>query len=334
LNEHVLNGSILLILISCTVSSFVSMASAQKIADADKDDTVSGKSEKQEKILLAVNHEHTVEKMVNLGLLVKTHSNKDRLLAINVINDDVNESSVKNAEKILGAAVNMASAADVSLQTITRHDNDVVTGINNVIKEQNVTDLIIGLEDDKGFSTSFVSNMQNGYLRNKHINVMIYHAVQPVATIKKYVVLIPAYAEQEAGFFHSLLRIWNIGRNSGSKMSFYAGSETTDVLKRINKKSTIEAKFSIIKSWKDAETAALQIQENEGLIVMMADRGMQSYFPKMLNVPELLNDKLNDNNYMLIYPFSKTYKLSTEKRAVSNHDDFAEIGQVIGKIFK
>jgi Kef-type K+ transport system membrane component KefB len=334
LNEHVLNGSILLILISCTVSSFVSMASAQRIADADKDETVSGNNEEQEKILLAVNHEHTVEKMVNLGLLVKTHSNKDRLFAVNVINDDMNESSAKNAEKILATAVHMAAAADVKLKPITRHDNDVVTGINNVVKEQNVTDLIIGLEGDKGFSTSFVYNMHNGYLRNKHINVMIYHAVQPVATIKKYVVLIPANAEREAGFFHSLLRIWNIGRNSGATMRFYASGDTVNVLKRIIVKANIEAKFTIVNSWKDAQNAALDLKENEGLIVIMADRGMQSYFSKMRNVPELLNEKLKTNNYMLIYPFSKTYQSVPEKRAISNHDDFAEIGQIIGKIFK
>jgi Kef-type K+ transport system membrane component KefB len=334
LNEHVLNGSILLILVSCTVSSFVSMASAQRIADADKDETVSGNSEEQEKILLAVNHGDTVEKMINLGLLVKTHSNKDRLFAVNVINDDANESSAKNAEKILGTAVNMAAAADVKLKPITRHDNDVVTGINNVIKEQNITDLIIGLEDDKGFSTSFVFNMHNGYLRNKHINVMIYHAVQPVGTVKKYVVLIPANAEREAGFFHSLLRIWNIGRNSGATMRFYAGSETVKVLKRIITKANIEAKFTIVNSWREAENAALNVEADEGLIVMMADQGMQSYFPQMRNVPELLNSNLNNRNYILIYPFSKTYENPAEKRAVSNHDDFAEIGQIIGKIFK
>jgi Kef-type K+ transport system membrane component KefB len=334
LNEHVLNGSILLILISCTVSSFVSMASAQRIADADKDETVSGNNEEQEKILLAVNHEHTVEKMVNLGLLVKTHSNKDRLFAVNVINEDMNESSAKNAEKILATAVHMAAAADVKLKPITRHDNDVVTGINNVVKEQNVTDLIIGLEGDKGFSTSFVYNMHNGYLRNKHINVMIYHAVQPVATVKKYIVLIPANAEREAGFFHSLLRIWNIGRNSGATMRFYASGDTVNVLERIIVKANIEAKFTIVNSWKDAQNAALDLKENEGLIVMMADRGMQSYFSKMRNVPELLNEKLKTNNYMLIYPFSKTYQSVPEKRAISNHDDFAEIGQIIGKIFK
>ncbi len=334
LNEHVLNGSILLILISCTVSSFVAMASAQRIAEADKDNTVSGKSEEKEKILLAINHTTTVEKLVNLGLLVKTITNKDRLFGINVINEEANESSAKNAEKILGAAVNMASAADVKLNAITRHDNDVVSGINNVIKEQGITDLIIGLEDEKGFSTAFTDNLYNGYLRNKNANVIVYHAVQPVSTIKKYIVLVPANAEKDAGFFHAMLRIWNIGRNSGASMIFYGSSSTLDILKRIIKKANIEAKFNAVTTWQQAQEAAYNLGDNEGLIVMMADRGMYSYFPQMRAVPELLNQKLNGHNYMLIYPFSKTYKTITEKRAVSNHHDFAEIGKVIGKIFK
>src|SRR5690606_6761115 len=156
--------------------------------------------------------------MVNLGLLVKTKSNSDRLFAVNIINDVKNESSAKNAEKILNAAVNMAAAADVKLLPITRHDNDVVSGINNVIKERGITDLIIGLEDEKGFSPTFLYNLYNGYLLNKQINVMIYRAAQPLSTVKKYIVLIPANAHKEPGFFHSLLRIWNIGRNSGAKL--------------------------------------------------------------------------------------------------------------------
>ncbi len=51
LNEHVLNGSILLILISCTISSFISLASARRIAEADNEDTVSGNSREQEHVL-------------------------------------------------------------------------------------------------------------------------------------------------------------------------------------------------------------------------------------------------------------------------------------------
>lgn len=334
LNEHVLNGSILLILVSCTISSFVSMASAQKIADADKEETAAGKGDEEEKILLAVNHGNTVEKMVNLGLLIKSKSNKDKIFALNIINEEKSESSSKNAEKLLGAAVNMGAAADVKINPITRYDNDVIAGVNNVVKEQNITDLIIGLEEEKGFSPSFIYNLYNGYLQNKHINLIIYHAVQPVSTIKKYVVLIPADAEREPGFFHSLLRIWNIGKNSGAKMSFYANEKTINVLKSIIKKSNIEAVFNAVTSWQQAEDIAGSIEEDEGLIILMADRGMYSYFPQMKDVPEILNKKLHNNNYLLIYPFSKIDNTVTEKRSVSNLDDFADIGKIIGRIFK
>jgi Kef-type K+ transport system membrane component KefB len=334
LNEHVLNGSILLILVSCTISSFVSMASAQRIANSDKEETVAGTSHENEKILLALNHENTVEKIVNLGLLIKTQTNKDSLFAVNIINEDKSESSSKNAEKLLGEAVNMAAGADVKLNPITRYDNDVVLGISNVVKEQNITDLIIGLEEEKGFSSSFTYNLYNGYLRNKEINVIIYHAVQPVATIKKYAVLISANAEREPGFFHSLLRVWNIGKNSGAKMSFYANDKTTEILKSIIKKANIEAIFNTVTTWQEAQEAACTLEQDEGLIILMADRGMHSYIPQMQNVPEILNKNLNNNNYILIYPFSKMDKTVTEKRAVSNLDDFADIGKIIGRIFK
>ncbi|PBJ08982.1 cation:proton antiporter [Flavobacterium sp. ACN6] len=334
LNEHVLNGSILLILVSCTISSFVSMASAQRIADSDKEETVAGTSHEKENILMALNHEDTVEKIVNLGLLIKTKTNKDGVFALNIINEEKSESSSKNAEKLLGSAVNMAAGADVKVNPITRHDNDVVSGINNVVKEQNITDLIIGLEEDKGFSSSFIYNLYNGYLRNKEINVIIYHAVQPIATIKKYTVLIPFNAEREPGFFHSLLRVWNIGKNSGAKMSFYANNKTIEVLKSIIKKANIEAVFNSVTSWNEAQEAAHNLETDEGLILLMADRNMHSYFSQMQNIPELLNKNMKDHNYILIYPFTKIDKTVMEKRAVSNLDDFADIGNIIGKLFK
>jgi Kef-type K+ transport system membrane component KefB len=334
LNEHVLNGSILLILISCTISSFISMSSAQKIAEQDNEDTVSGKNHEDENILLALNYEATVERMVNLGIMIKAHSNTEDLFALNVINEDKNESSVKNAEKLLHQAANMAAASDVKMQTLKRYDNDVVNGINNVIKEQNITDLIIGLEDEKGFSPSFVYNLYNGYLQNDDVNVLVYHAAQPLSTIKKYAVMIPENAHKEAGFFHALLRVWNIARNSGATVVFYAAENILNILQRILKKANIEAEFIIMKTWKDGEETASKLQEDEALILFMAKRGMHSYIPRMRLIPELLNKSLPDKNYLLIFPYSEYDENSLERRSVGNHDDFMEIGNIIKKIFK
>jgi len=334
LNEHVLNGSILLILISCTLSSFISMASAEEIAEADRENTASGHSKEIEHVLLAMNHTETVEPMVNLGLLLKAETNTDRLFALNVINEDKNESSVKNAEKILHQAVDIGAAADVTVQSLTRYDNDIISGINNVVKEQKITDLMIGVENEKGFSPSFVENLYSGYLQNRQINVLVYHAAQPVSTVKRYAVLIPRNAEKEPGFFHALLRIWNIARNAGAWMSFYAYKDIIPILERIIKKANIEADLYAVNYWQEAEKAATDLGDDEGLIVLMAKRGMHSYIPQMRYMPEFLNQHLHENNYLLIYPFSEEDATIMEKRAVSNHRDFIAIGQVIGRLFK
>ncbi|RZF62161.1 cation:proton antiporter [Sphingobacterium corticibacterium] len=333
LNDHVLNGSILLILVSCTISSFVSMSSGQKIADVDKDNTVTGKGDERERILLPINNEQMTEKMVNLGLLIKTESNKEGIFALNIINEEKNESSAKNAERILDGAVKMGAAADVVITPITRHDEQVVSGVNNVIKEKNITDLIIGLEREKGFSASFIYNLYNGYLTNEHVNLLIYRAIQPISTVKNYVVIIPRDAEEEPGFFHALLKIWNIARNSGATMTFHANKRMLGVLERILKKSAIEAELQEMESWNEAENVLLGLETDQGLIVLMADRNRFSYTSPMHAVPEFLNNSLLHNNYILIYPYSEARENPIERRAVNNLDDFAAIGKVIGKVF-
>ncbi|MHA4895473.1 cation:proton antiporter [Pedobacter sp. PWIIR3] len=333
LNEHVLNGSILLILVSCTISSFVSMSSAQKISQTENEQTVSNNSPEEENILLAMNHEETVEAMLNLSLLIKAESNTNRLFALNVINEDKNESSVKNAEKLLSKAVQNGASADTTIIPLTRYDNDVISGITNVLKEQNITDLVIGLQDEKGFSGTFMENLYNGYLKNVHVNVMVYHAAQPIATVKKYLVIIPDQADQEPGFFYALLRIWNIGRRSGAVIEFHTTNGIITILKRILEKSNIETAFHIMENWSHVDKL-LNLKNDEGLIVMMAKRGMNSYRSQMGNLPYLLNQKLKDSNYLLVYPFSELQDSHVERRSINNHDDFAEIGQIIGKVFR
>ena len=333
LSEHVLNGSILLILISCTISSFVSMSSAAKIAEANNEATASGSNPESENILIAVNYEETVETTVNLGSLTRAANNRNRMFALNVINDEKNESSVKNAEKTLHVAVTTAAAADVQIQPLTRYDSDVATGISNVIKEQKITDLILALQPDKGLTPSLVYNLTNGYLQNENVNTLIYHAAQPISTIKKYVVLIPPKADKEPGFFHALLRVWNIAKSSGSEMAFFASAPVISIIERVAKKSGIELSLHTIDYWGEAEQAAAAIAADEGLILFMAKRGMASYFPKMSQLPDFLNQHALENNFLLIYPFSQQNTDETEKRSVSNHDDFVEIGRMIGKIF-
>lgn len=335
LNESVLNGSILLILVSCTISSFVTQKNAEKILEADNEDTISQTDPDDERILLALNYEKTVGAMTNLALLLKSKKNTKNLFAINVINNERNESSEKNAEKILEHSVKIGASADVEITPLKRFDNDVQKGISNEIKEHKITDLLIAVDPDKGFSTSLVYNLYNGYLNNFSANTLVYHAVQPIATVKRYIVVLPNNAHLESGFFHSLLKVWNIARNSGSKIEFYAEDQTVKVLEKIKTKANIDAAFYVFNNWGELTKIFEKMKEDDAFILFMAKREMVSYMPQMQNIPNYVNEHFKQRNYLLVFP-SRNTKPEYEKlsRDVGNADDFAEIGNMIGKIFK
>ena len=116
-------------------------------------------------------------------------------------------------------------------------------------------------------------------------------------------------------------------------MSFFANRSIIEILKKVVVKSAIEMSLHTIDNWQEAEEAAIGLQGDEGLIVFMAKRGMISYFPEMGSIPDFLNQHVGENNFLLIYPFRDQGTGQLEKRSVNNHDDFVEIGQIIGKVF-
>ncbi|OWK75084.1 sodium:proton antiporter [Flavobacteriaceae bacterium JJC] len=335
LNESVLNGSILLILVSCTISSFITQTNAEKIIEADNENMISETDPDDERILLALHYEKTVAAMTNLALLLKSKKNTENLFAINVINNDSNESSEKNAGKVLDNSVTIGASADVKITPLKRFDNDVQAGISNEIKEHKITDLIIAVDPDKGLSASFVFNLYGGYLNNFSVNTLVYHAIQPISTVQKYFVVLPENAHLEAGFFHSLLKVWNIARNSGSKIEFYGSAKTIKVIENIRAKVNIDASFIIFHDWTEMQKIFDKMKDDDAFILFMANREMVSFLPQMQNVPAYLNEFFKNRNYLLIFPYRKNeteYRKHT--RDIGNADDFVEIGNIVGKIFK
>lgn len=335
LDESVLNGSILLILISCTISSFVTQKNAEKLLKADQENTMAETNPEEENILVAVNHLITVDPMANLALLIKSNNKTENIFALNIINEEKNDSSRKNAETLLKTAVDIGASADVVITPVTRYDTDVIEGINNVIKEYAVTDLMMGIDHEKGFSPSFIYNLRSGYLNNNAANILVYQAAQPAATIRKHIVVLPARAEEEPQFFQLLLKVWNIARNSGSKIEFYGNEETIAVIEKIRRKVNIDATFIIFTNWNELSKIFLKMKDNEALILFMAHPTMRSYLAQMNKVPDYLNEHFRDRNFLLLFPaHSSDINYKKDRRNIANANDFVEIGKIVSRLFK
>lgn len=340
LNESILNGTILMILFTCTIASFSAQKGAQNIAILERSNNTADDTLYKEKILIPLSNVDTIEELINLGITIKSKKNKDSLYALTIIDNSKSDGGAnKNAKKILNKAAVTASATDNRLHELLRYDLNLVNGITSVVKEHTITDLILGLHINKGISDSFLGNLTEGILTKCNTTTLIYKSAQPFSTIKRHIIIVPENAEKEIGFPFWLIKVWNISRNSGAKLLFYANQDTLKFIKKIQSKHLIESDFKEFNDWNDFLILAKNFQIDDNLIIVLSRRDQPSYHNSMSKIPNYLNNYFKDTSYILIYPMQTGVSDASEidltnPTFIESLEKLEEIGKTISKIFK
>jgi nucleotide-binding universal stress UspA family protein len=340
LNENILNGAILMILFTCTHASIVAQKGAQNIAMLNASEEEPENEDNKENILIPVNSLETTEEMINLALTVKSKTNKSGVFALSVLDTNEPDSIAdKSAKKILAKAADTASAADVILKELLRYDLNVVNGITNVVKEHRITDLILGLQKNKGFSINFLGNLTEGILTKSNTTTLIYKPFQPIYTIKRHLIVVPDRAEKEIGFPFWLLKVWNIARNTGAKLVFYSSEQTLKYVQDVNKKHPVACEFNVFEDWDDFLILSRDVKPDDNLILILSRRERPSYHVNMTKIPNYLNKYFKETNFILIYPIQAgvsdespaTLKNPSVLDSLEKLDD---LGKIIANLFK
>ena len=249
LNEDVLNGTILLILVTCVVSSFITEHAAKRIAmdDAEVSDE---KAQEKEKFLIPVANPETLESLMSLAMVVRDEKQPDNLVALNVIND--NNGSVKQemrGKRSLERAAQIAASTSVRLKTVSRFDLNITTGILHTAKEYEATNIIIGLHCKMSIVDSFFGNLTENLLKNTYLQVMVARFLIPVNTLRRIIVAVPPKAEFEHGFMKWITHMCRMSSQLGCRVHFYAHPQTLGYIRGyIQKKHRI--RVWLIPNWR------------------------------------------------------------------------------------
>ena len=68
--------------------------------------------------------------------------------------------------------------------------------------------------------------MVTDVLMQSNVTTFIYSPAQPLATVKRHLIVVPEKAEKEAGFQAWVHRIRQLAENSGAKIVFFASEGT------------------------------------------------------------------------------------------------------------
>jgi hypothetical protein len=302
LNEDVLNGTILMILVTCTISSFIVEKNARLMALMEEN--ASPENTTNEKILISLAYPETVTELIDFGLMLKPKNSTIPVYALNIVSDERDESKTKAvAKKMMEKAVHHAAATEQTIIPITRFDMNISNGIIYTLKEQNITDLLIGLHQ-QAKQDSFLGPIAERILKHTSETVFIYKSVQPFNTLKRIIVAVTLKAELEPGFAHWFGRLATIAKEAGMPIDFFASGETIKELQDQQKMQKEEGKmnFNKFSNWDDFLIFSREVRKNDLLIILSSRKGHVSYQNQLEKLPYYLSNYFKENSFIMLYP--------------------------------
>ena len=303
LNEDVLNGTILLILVSCAVSSFVVEKASRRLALTNEPDNGNSESD-SEKILISLAYPDTVNELVDFGLMLKPSKSSVPVYALHVTDDERADSNNQvKAEKVLEKAIRHASATENTIHPLTRYDINISHGIIYTIKEHKITDILIGLHHKSDQNKFFGSTTEELFNKIPE-TIYIYKPAQPFNTLKRMLVLVSNNAEQEPGFFHWLNKLSTVAKSAGIPISFYASPNTLSEIKSAHEKtkSQLSISYNEFDNWEDFLIFSRELKANDFFVVITSRKGHISYNNYLEKLPYYLGTYFNSNSFLIVYP--------------------------------
>lgn len=303
LNEDVLNGTILLILVSCTVSSFVVEKASRNLALLQEREPEGIDEFDNEKILLSLAYPETVNDLVDFGLMLRPKSSSIPLLALHVVEEDADNQETIAGKKMLDKAVKHAAATDNIIVPLTRFDFNISNAIVYTIREHQITDIVIGLHH-KANIRDFLGPTTDRILKRTLETVFIYKSEQPFNTFRRMVVVVPPNAELEPGFMHWFNKLTTISKMADLPLVFYASTPTIEQIKQTNdlRALPLALKYQEFNVWDDFLIFSREIKSNDLFIIISSRKGHVSYDPYLDKIPSHLTRYFEKNSFIILFP--------------------------------
>lgn len=305
MDNSVLNGTVMLILFSCIISSLATNYGARHTALRETQ-LEENRGSFHGKCLVAYSQEDNVAAMTQMAMLIRNPYITAGLIGLTVSYDDEDgQRSRSKARRMLDKAQAMATASDVDMITMNRISTNIAGGILHTMVEHDCGEVIVSLADrDTDQPKSKLGAVIDNILEGSYREVMALHSIVALGTLRRVVVAVPQKAEYEVGFYKWLEHVSRIGEQLGCRMHFHANSETLPYIRSYMKEKhgSLRNEFHHIEHWQQLVGLASQMGEDDMLAVVSSRRGFISHRSILDRLPIIINRYFGHTSVLLIYP--------------------------------
>lgn len=301
---EMLNGVVLMILLTCLISTVVTEQAAQQITLRDKE-IPQEDTQDDEKMLIPMKYPEYAVRLVNLAIMMRNPKLGRGLVGLSVVYDDVDmRLNQERGQRLLEKVQQYAAAADVKMQTQVRVAANIANGIKHAFKEFRASEIIIGMHMHQEVSASFWGEFHQSLFNGLNRQIIMARLKQPLSTIRRIEVAVPSRAQFEPGFYRWLERVARLSVNLECRTIFHGRTDTLALINQYvrNRHPEMRVEFMQMEHWNEMPRLAATIAEDHLFIVIAARKGTVSYKNALEHLPEEIQQFFSGKNIIIIFP--------------------------------
>lgn len=344
IDENILNGTIILILVTCLVASFATEKAAKKIVIAEESDgkEVAEEPEHRESMLIPVANFKNLEGLLEFTQFISDKKSNSLLRVLSVVEEEGEaESKLLRVRNSLDKIVQGFALPDSKVETIVAADRNVPAGINRISRDLDVQTIILGWPMKETLTDRIFGQKTDHILDTNEKSILVCRLINPLITYKRIVLFCPVLSELEQGFDYLVKRALLLSRELNKPIHLFANVKTREVFYSIIAKTNIspEIKDFDMRKWEYFNLFLKRSAADDIIFIFSGRKGSVSYHPYMEHLVERVNSHCTDQIVILVYPgvnlgddkYDKYRDFSSEPLARSM-ETFERIQRGLGKM--
>lgn len=345
IDENALNGTILLILVTCLTATLVTENASRRLLTSEKDEPViEYPVHNSEHIMIPIANLDNMETLLEFAVFVKNKKSVNPITILSVVpNNEEAEKNLVRAKKNLQSLVKMALANETKVKITATIDHNIAGGIIRASREEMTDTIMIGWPRKTGLIERFIETKTALIISRTSKAIYICHFEHPLVGHSKIVLVCPPLGELEPGFEIWLPKISILSKELSLNVLCYCNATTKEAIIEYfhHRKHKSGFTFSTDFDLPDLHLLQNQVDPEDMLIYVAARRTSVSYENCMENIQEKLEKNFTGNSKIIIYPrthhidskFSEYGDINSEPLN-QGFERFQKIGKDLGNLLK
>ncbi|KYH26309.1 glutathione-regulated potassium-efflux system protein KefB [Halalkalicoccus paucihalophilus] len=303
-DREMVNAVVVMILVASVVSPAVVERAGKRLALAARETDDPGERPQRVLIPFSTASEHG-ERLVDLALAIREPRSAEPLRVLTVVEPGEGASSrVARAESTLDRVTEYTAGAEVAVDTQTRLNYNVASGIVNAGVENRITTFVIGWDGARSRRQRVLGDVIDQVLGRTSQLVLVSRIRKPLTTAREVVLLLPPEIDGNAGFAEAVHMIKTLADRTGVGVRGVVVRDDSRSYERAVDRigPNVDADFEGVPDWK-ALVALLRddVSSNDLVVCLSARRGTRGWHPELGTLPKSIST-LCSGTFLVVYP--------------------------------